>query len=106
MDKQLCNCGIGDEIEIQCHSAWCSVRHPDATKPSALSEQVGGDHYLRLGDYQPWKVLHATMSPDEFRGYMIGTAQAYLIRNKDNRRQDIEKAMHTLQGWLELTEGE
>lgn len=73
---------------------------------SVLSRQVGGDHYRTLGDYQPWKVLHATMSPDEFRGYMIGTAQAYLIRNKENRRQDIEKAMHTLQGWLELTEGE
>lgn len=70
---------------------------------SALNTQVGGDHYKKLGDYQPWHVLRAWLTPEEFRGYMKGTAIAYLAREQDKGGlQDVEKGMHTLQGLLEL----
>ena len=49
----------------------------------ALDTQVGGDHYKKLGVYQPWEVLKHWLTPEEFRGYMKGTAIAYLARERD-----------------------
>jgi len=74
---------------------------------SALDSQEGGDHYSKLGIYQPWQVLHKWMTEDELRGFAKGTVIAYLAREQDKGgRQDIKKAMHTLQIYLELTEPE
>jgi hypothetical protein len=48
-------------------------------------------------------VLQHWLTPEELRGYMKGTAIAYLARERDKGGDiDIEKAMHTLQGLLEL----
>jgi hypothetical protein len=70
---------------------------------SALDTQVGGDHYKKLGAYQPWEVLRHWLTPEEFRGYMKGTAIAYLAREQDKGGMlDIRKAGHTLQGLVEL----
>jgi hypothetical protein len=70
---------------------------------SALETQVGGDHYKKLGNHQPWQVLRTWLTQEEFRGYMKGTAIAYLAREQDKGGlQDVEKAAHTLQGLLEL----
>ena len=70
---------------------------------SALDIQEGGDHYKKLGDYQPWEVLRRWLTPEEFRGYMKGTAIAYLAREQDKGGMlDIKKATHTLQGLIEL----
>lgn len=76
---------------------------PPQVPPSALDTQVGGDHYKKLGDYQPWEVLRHWLTPEEFRGYMKGTAIAYLARERDKGgMQDIAKAAHTLTGLTEL----
>jgi len=64
--------------------------------PSALDTQHGGDH-----NYQPWQVLKAWLTPEEFRGYMKGTAIEYLAREGD---LDIKKGAHTLQAFLEMKE--
>ena len=70
---------------------------------SALDTQVAGDHYKKLGDYQPWVVLQHWLTPEEFRGYMKGSAIAYLARERDKGGlTDIEKAGHTLYGLVEL----
>jgi len=69
-----------------------------------LDTQIGGAHYKELGDYQPWEVLKHWLTPEEFRGYIKGTAIAYLAREaKKGGDQDIAKADHTLQGLLHLT---
>lgn len=74
---------------------------------SALGQQEGGDHYKKLGDYQPWIVAKAWLSPEEMKGAAKMTAIVYLCREADKGgRQDIKKAMHTLQIYLELTEPE
>jgi hypothetical protein len=71
---------------------------------SALNDQVGGYHYAKLGDFQPWNVLSKWMTPEELKGFMKGTVIAYLAREEDKGgRLDIEKAMHTMQIYLELT---
>jgi hypothetical protein len=70
---------------------------------SALDVQIGGEHYKTLGDYQPWEVLRHWLTPDEFRGYMKGTAITYLARERQKGgMQDIQKACHTLEGLIEL----
>lgn len=75
----------------------------DVGQLSALDVQEGGDHYKKLGAYQPWEVLRAWLTPEEFRGYMKGTAIAYLAREQDKGGLlDIKKAGHTLQGLVEL----
>jgi len=77
------------------------VDAPEAV--SVLDIQEGGDHYKKLGDYQPWEVLRRWLTPEEFRGYMKGTAIAYLAREQDKGGMlDIKKATHTLQGLTEL----
>ena len=74
-----------------------------APEPSALDTQVGGDHYKKLGAYQPWEVLRHWLTPEEFRGYMKGTAITYLARERDKGGfEDIAKAAHTLTGLGEL----
>ena len=74
---------------------------------SALDTQVGGDHYKTMGAYQPWEVLRHWLTPEEFKGYMKGTAVAYLAREMQKGGMlDIRKAAHTLQGLVEIQGGE
>jgi len=85
-------------------SEVASIFEADAPEAlSVLNIQEGGDHYKKLGDYQPWEVLRRWLTPEEFRGYMKGTAIAYLAREQDKGGMlDIKKATHTLQGLTEL----
>lgn len=77
-----------------------------ATEPikSTLDIQHGGEHYKQLGNYQPWEVLKVWLTPEEFRGFMKGTAIAYLAREQSKGKDmDLDKAIHTLQAYRELT---
>ena len=79
----------------------------DRPGKSNLDSQEGGDHYKKYGMYQPWAVFAKWLSRDELRGYMKGTVIAYLAREQDKgKRQDIKKALHTIQLYLELSECE
>jgi len=73
------------------------------TPTSALDTQHGGDHYKKLGMYQPWMVAQAQMNRMEFRGAAKFTATTYLAREEDKGGdEDIYKAYHTLAIWIEL----
>lgn len=70
---------------------------------SALNSQVGGDHYKKLGEFQPWNVLAHWLTPEELRGYMKGTVIAYLARERDKGGDvDVSKSSHTMQLWEEV----
>ena len=72
---------------------------------SELDNQEGGDHYKKLGIYQPWVVLSKWMTPEELKGAMKKDVIGYLCREADKGgREDIKKAHHTLGIYLELTE--
>jgi hypothetical protein len=91
---------------IPTHKLGVSPTCMDATvgDVTPLVSQVGGDHYKKLGDYQPWSVMAKWMTPEELRGYMKGTVCAYICREADKGgRTDIEKAMHTIQIYLEVS---
>ncbi|UOF76717.1 hypothetical protein [Caudoviricetes sp.] len=66
-----------------------------------LKKQIGGEHYKNMA-IQPIEFLKACLTPEEFRGYIKGTAMVYLARQKDDTDQDIAKAMHTLELYLSL----
>jgi hypothetical protein len=69
----------------------------------ALTMQEGGDHYLKMGAYQPWEVAFHQLTPEELKGAMKLTVMAYLAREADKGGMaDIRKASHTLQIYLEL----
>jgi len=54
-------------------------------------KQVGGNHYVKH-EIQPWDII------DEYDlDYYEGCVLKYLLRDKDNRKQDLEKAIHCLE---------
>lgn len=71
---------IGEEIHAQLQE--------QLKIESALDTQVGGDHYIKH-TIQPWDII------DEYDlGYYGGNALKYLLRDKSNRKEDLEKARH------------
>lgn len=65
---------------------------------SANSKQVGGKHYSKYGDLQPWDVVIQWEL-----GYLEGTALKYIARWRDkNGVEDILKAIHFLEKLVEV----
>jgi hypothetical protein len=62
-------------------------------------KQVGGNHYAKL-DVQPWDVMRATMTPEEFQAFLRGNAIKYLMRDKGSRAEDFAKAHHYIETLL------
>lgn len=70
---------------------------------SANDTQHGGDHYKKLGQFQPWDVLQAWLTPEEYRGWQKGVAIVYLARERDKGGdEDIMKAGHHLTKLIEV----
>ena len=67
------------------------IGHPG----EAAAKQIGGTHYNKH-KIQPWNII------DEYGlDYYRGNAIKYLLRNKMDTYEDIEKAIHYLEKWLE-----
>ena len=65
---------------------------------SANNKQVGGKHYSKYGDLQPWDVVVQWNL-----GYLEGTALKYIARWRDkNGIEDIQKAIHFLEKLVEV----
>lgn len=72
-----------------------NVKAPDA--PTALSKQVGGDHYKNFA-IQPVKFITANNL-----GYIEGNVIKYLCRHEHkNGRKDLEKAIHYIEMLMDL----
>jgi len=73
-------------------------RQLNMKQPKANDTQVGGDHYKKYGDLQPWDVITAWNL-----GYLDGTALKYIARWRDKGGiADLEKAIHFLQKKIEV----
>ena len=46
---------------------------------SADEQQVNGRHYLDM-PMQPWDVMQAVLTPEEFRGFLKGNVIKYAMR--------------------------
>ena len=78
---------------------------PETKTPTADAIQIGGDHYKIFEDYQPWQVFEKWYPVDEFLAYLMMSAINYLPRERyKGGVQDVKKAIHTLQKWVEVRE--
>mgnify|MGYP001585781340 CR=1 FL=1 len=70
---------------------------------SAIADhrQIGGNHYKSM-DVTPWEAMEAWMSPEAFKGFLLGNVIKYLTRTKDDVREDHKKAAHYLQKLIEI----
>jgi len=67
--------------------------------------QVSGNHYKDMG-MQPWAVMQAVLTPEEFRGFLKGNIIKYAMRQgKKQDSDDTGKAKHYAQKLGEVTNG-
>lgn len=55
--------------------------------------QVGGQHYKDMG-IQPWAVMEAVLTHDEFVGFLKGNVIKYAMRQGKKDSDDANKARH------------
>ena len=69
----------------------------------ADNSQVGGSHYKDMA-VQPWHVMQAVMTPEEFRGFLKGNIIKYSMRagQKGSAQEDADKARHYMQKLAEV----
>lgn len=69
---------------------------------SADARQVGGSHYRDM-QMQPWDVMQAVLTPEEFRGFLKGNVIKYAMRQgKKEGTDDAGKAQHYAQKLAEI----
>ena len=63
--------------------------------------QIGGQHYNKFGELQPWDVIIAFNM-----GFFEGNVFKYVVRWRDkDGLEDLKKARHYLDKLIELEEG-
>lgn len=74
-------------------------------KPTADTTQVGGSHYKDMA-IQPWELMEAVLSKEEFIGFLRGNIIKYSLRagRKAGAEDDAAKAKHYLQKLREVQE--
>lgn len=59
----------------------------------ANSKQVGGSHYKDMA-LQPWDVMEAMLTPEEFIGFLKASIIKYALRQGKKDSDDAGKAKH------------
>ena len=77
--------------------------HYDEQREAAMQQQVGGTHYKDLG-IQPLELTLKNMGFLAFEGACYTKINKYMIRNKDNKVEQLKKAQHVLSMWIEEAE--
>ncbi len=80
---------------------WVEREYGPGNVPLGNGGQVGGTHYQSL-KVEPWDAMEAWMTPEQFEGYLLGSAIKYLSRynaEADGKggKLDIGKAIHFLE---------
>ena len=70
-----------------------------------MKDNIRPDHY-RKGEIDLFEEWYLTYPFNEFRAIMSAVAERYMKRDKDNRIQDLDKAMETLKRLKEYEERE
>ena len=70
---------------------------------SANDYQVGGDHYQNMG-VEPWQVMEAVLTREEFIGFLKGNIIKYAMRDQHKPRavDDLVKAHHYMEKLTEV----
>jgi hypothetical protein len=72
-----------------------AARCPTMNSENVDSVQVGGTHYKDMA-MQPWEVMDAMLTKEEFVGYLKGSIIKYVMRDgkKTGANDDQDKAKH------------
>lgn len=62
-------------------------------RANANDLQIGGQHYKDMG-IQPWDVMEAVLSREEFIGFLRGNIIKYAMRQGKKDSDDASKARH------------
>lgn len=73
-------------------------------KTVADSLQIGGQHYKDMG-IQPWAVMEAVLTREEFIGYLKGNVIKYAMRQGKKDSDDANKARHYSVKLVEIQNG-
>lgn len=71
---------------------------------SANDLQIGGQHYKEMG-MQPWDVMEAVMTREEFIGFLKGNIIKYSMRQGKKDSDDAGKARHYRMKLAEVQNG-
>lgn len=71
----------------------------------ADEKQVGGTHYKDMA-VQPWAVMEAVLTPEEFRGFLKGNIIKYAMRQGHKDSDDVGKWHHYVQKLTEVEEAD
>jgi hypothetical protein len=77
----------------------------DSGSIRADDRQVGGTHYKDM-DPEPWSVMRALLTPEEFRGFLKGNMIKYAMRQGKKSSTDSGKYHHYAEKLHEVTGGE
>ena len=70
---------------------------------SAFDQQVGGSHYKQLG-IQPMELTLRNLGYEAFVGACYTKINKYMVRKKDDEVEQLKKARHVLDMWIEEAE--
>lgn len=74
----------------------------DMTKTTADDLQVGGTHYKTM-PVQPWEVMEAVLTKEEFIGFLKGNVLKYSLRaGRKEGTDDANKARHYMMKLKEI----
>jgi len=70
--------------------------------PTANEKQVSGNHYKDM-PIQPWAIMEAVMTPEEFIGFLKGNIIKYALRaGRKEGSDDAGKAKHYMEKLNEM----
>ena len=97
MNNRCAQCGARQHYsemtqKMECSS--CSVVPADTT-------QAGGSHYKDMA-VQPWHLMEAMLTPEEFAGFLKGNMIKYAMRQGRKDSPDAEKYHHYKQKLAEV----
>jgi hypothetical protein len=72
---------------------------------SAWDSQEGGNHYKEMG-VQPLELTLKNKGYEAFAGACYCKVSKYIGRDKEDLKEDLGKAKHVIDIWLEVLEGE
>ena len=88
--------------ELKSHCQYCVF--PSSLGYDADDIQIDGDHYKDMG-VQPWAVMQAVLTREEFIGYLKGAIIKYGMRQGKKDSDDVGKARHYLEKLNETYSG-
>jgi hypothetical protein len=78
-------------------------KHFNGTRADNL--QISGDHYKEMA-VQPWTVMEAVLTHEEFVGYLKGNVIKYALRaGRKDGSDDLGKCRHYMMKLAEIQDG-